>query len=651
MGDSSRGAVGQRRGRARRKLAPTFEPLIVKLDSRDRPRPATTAGLFFSLLVLVAAVVSVYEARELGGRRADWVSFVSPALVGLAAAQIGIWLVALVARLAVGSARLNRGLGWFLTLRRLTRSADSVSTIRIVVAAVVVAGVAGSAWVASDAWRDEMARMRTGGPVAFTVPAGGLQAYVASHRADPQGRWLMAMAASPDPSGAYRGVFVDTPRWDRVVGSFFAGTPVGEVSHQLDALAPSDVVQATRGSSFSVMFTAESVRRTWPSERIARTPEFLDFVPLQFIVSYVDSRGENQDLYVPEDPGKRPAPVRPGVVGYSAPIPGCARACAIEVVQVQGATRDGGRLLVTGMSFGDMRLVPPAGSGGLVPAPPTKFVRAVASERGLALRLAAGYTPAELLHWEGDATPAALVTPGLRLQSSAGEPQAYGLDGQPRPVEVTGEVSALPLLGRVGVLLDLGTALRGARGQIPQTHTVVVARADTPGQVLQALTATGAVGQKVTVEQTLASIRHRGTAEGTLLFALIAIFGLLIAAVSVVSATAVQRRARRREAASLRVVGVDGAAVTRGYRGEAEVLGAAVAVVAGLAVWIGCHALLSVLPLVGRGEFELPFHATPRAGLVVGLAVVAGAFVALVIFSGLRLVGRSSPPILLREDA
>jgi putative exporter of polyketide antibiotics len=178
----------------------------------------------------------------------------------------------------------------------------------------------------------------------------------------------------------------------------------------------------------------------------------------------------------------------------------------------------------------------------------------------------------------------------------------------------------------------------------------VVARADTPVRVLHELTSTGAVGRKLTVGQVLTDIDHTTTAQGAVLYGLIAAFGLLIAAASVVSATVEQRQERRVEAASLRVVGVEAGDVASGYRVEAESLGAAVAVVAGLAVWIGCSALLPVLPLVEPGRFGLLFDATPRGDLVAGLAVVAGTFVTLVIFLGFRLVGRSSPPSLLRAE-
>jgi predicted lysophospholipase L1 biosynthesis ABC-type transport system permease subunit len=242
------------------------------------------------------------------------------------------------------------------------------------------------------------------------------------------------------------------------------------------------------------------------------------------------------------------------------------------------------------------------------------------------------------------------VTSDAKLERSGGKPVVYGLDGGPRPVKVGGEVSALPLLGRKGALLDLGRALQGVGSQIPGSRTVIAARVDTPKAVLAKLTATGAVSRQRLVSDTLARIRRSGTAQGTLLYTLIAGFGLLIAALSVVAAVTEQRSERRREAASLRAVGVTSDTVTAGYRGEAGVLGIAVLIAGGAAVWFGCQALLGVLPLVDPGQFGLPFDAAPRLSLVASLAGAAGLLVSLGVFLGLRLVGRSSPPSMLREE-
>jgi putative ABC transport system permease protein len=638
----------------------TYQPLPDKLSGVARPVPASAVGTFLSLLVLLGAAVSVYQARSHGVRHADWVSFLSPALLGLAAGQIGVWLLALLARAATGVTSLNRSIGWFVTLRRLTRVADTANVVRIVVAAVAVAGVAGSAWVGADSWRDSTARMRAGGAITYVVPNGGLQAYAASHQADPHGRWLMAMSAAPAlSSGSYRDVFVDTPRWGRVVGSFFAGTPLASVSAQV-AHVPAERAATARGNAISVTFTAASVQQNVPSARAVRRIQRhqqsvgYPFVPLAFRISYVDSSGDLQTQFVPRHADIRPSPVRPGVVGYSVPIhvagrsgPPCALACTVSTVEVQGRTSPGA-VRVTGMSFGDLQLLPLLGDGVLHGS--YSAGRAQRTPGGLDLTLRDPYSTHRLPWRSHEGPSSALVTPDVKLERSGGKPIVYGLDGEPRAVDVSGEVPALPLLGRNGVLLDLGGALQRAGSQIPGSRALVAARADTPEAVLATLKATGAVSRQHLVGETLATIRRSGTAQGTLLYTLIAAFGLLIAALSVVAAVAEQRTERRREAAALRVVGVTSDTVTAGYRGEAGVLGVAVLVVGGIAVWVGCRALLGVLPLVDPGQFGLPFEVAPRLGLIAVVAGAAALLVALGVFVGFRLVGRSSPPSLLREE-
>ena len=629
----------------------TYEPLVRKLATHERPRPASTIGLFLILLVAIGAVFSAYHARQLGAGRADWTSFLSPALVGLAAGQVGIWLLVIASRLALGSRRLDASLPSFLALRRLTRQGGGVATIRICTAAVVVAGVAASAWVGAERWRDQTARIETGGPVAYKVPAGALQAFAASHAADPDGHWMMAMTASADPSGgSARDMFVDSPRWRRVVGPFFAGTPVDAVSRGIDALPKGQPVTTVRAKSFTVRFPKASARRALPSPRQVRRNQrrsgVYGYVPLRFALTYVDDNGDLQAVNLPDQDASLPQSVGRGVVGYSTAVPGCSRACAVESVSVQGRTH--GRLKVSAMSFGDQQLLG-GGSGALSPTSSPVTATSVVSNRGLSVRVNDPYDPSPLLEWKADGVVQALTTPGVRLATSGGQRQADGVDGQSRPVQVAGQVPALPLLGRSGLLLDLGTALRGASGQIPDSLTVIVARSDTPTAILNKLAATGATTTKTTVSASLDRIRRGGSADGIRLYALVAGFGVILGGVSVVSSTLRLRHTRRTEAASLRVVGVGVRALRRSYWIEAVGLGATVAVIALAGSWICCRAVLAALPLIDSGRFGLGFDATPPIVLLTGFALGAGIAVAAAVAVTLQPVAAAAQPGQLRN--
>jgi hypothetical protein len=631
----------------------TYQPLHDLIDAHRRPRPAGTAGSFLMLLAVFGAAVSTYQARQLGAGRADWLSFLSPALIGLTAGQLAIWLLAVCCRAVQLSQRLDARLPSFLTVRRLSRRAGAVAAVRLVVAGVVVAGVATMSWVGSRAWSDTTARIETGGPVAYDVPTGALQAYTASRRADPAGRWLMAESASVDPSGgSARDVFADTTRWRRVVGDFFAGTAVDDVTRSVDTVAAGAPVVAVRASTASVRFTALSARRALPSSRqlgrVRRRLQRYDIVPLQLSIDYVDDRGQAETVSLPPRPWRTPVRYGRGVVGYTMPVRHCSRACAVGDVSVQGHTH--GRVRITSLTFGRLDLLHPGGQG-LSPVAGSHAASAVVPRSGgLDLAVTDPYDPHPLLRFEPRQT-AAIATARLRLSTLRGRPQADGIDGVSRPVSVDGRTRALPLLGREGVLLDLGAALRGAGGQLPDTTSLVVARSDTPPDLLRKLEGTGVVGEKRTVTAVLHRIESDDAAVGVRLYLLLAVLGLLVCAVSVLASVTEQRRERRGEAAALRSAGVRAASLARSYREEAAWLGAAVAVAGLVAAWLGCRAVLAVLPLVESGRFDLGFDATPRLDVLAGVAVGAGSFVAVAVFLALRMVAASSPPDRLREEA
>ena len=78
---------------------------------------------------------------------------------------------------------------------------------------------------AAQSWREERAKLQVGAPVSYPVTAGALQALALAQQADPEGRWLLPVAAyTTDSDRGARRVFVDASRWKSVVGDFFADT-------------------------------------------------------------------------------------------------------------------------------------------------------------------------------------------------------------------------------------------------------------------------------------------------------------------------------------------------------------------------------------------------------------------------------------------
>ncbi len=159
------------------------------------------------------------------------------------------------------------------------------------------------------------------------------------------------------------------------------------------------------------------------------------------------------------------------------------------------------------------------------------------------------------------------------------------------------------------------------------------------------------MGKPTTYANVLKRLDQTQRAQGTRLYVLVAIFAGLIALVSIASALAQQTGERRREAASLRSVGVRARAIAGAYRREAVVLATATFVGTAVAAWMACRVLLPALPLVlglgvrapaGRGPASVVHRRCPRSSLacVVGVAT----------FLAFRGVGRASPPRILRED-
>lgn len=202
-------------------------PLVDALAVAPRRRAASWVTVFLEILVVLAGVLAVYEAR-----RGDhgWVPGIAPALVALAVGQVVMWLLAL-------TPRIGHRLGTTLTSRRLRRDPEPGSAVRIVVAAGILLAVTLTGAATAAAWRDDAAHLRAGGPTVIPFKTGGFRAYSAARDADPDGRWLMAAVAINDLNDRDRRVFVDADRWPRVVGDFVSGTSAAGATEAMKRLA------------------------------------------------------------------------------------------------------------------------------------------------------------------------------------------------------------------------------------------------------------------------------------------------------------------------------------------------------------------------------------------------------------------------------
>lgn len=611
------------------------EPLVEQLDPGHRPRPSATVILFGQTVVIVAAVIAAFQATQHPGMRGGWAGIVNPALLspillGLAAGQLAAWGLRSSAALAARRSRGPERLGAFLAVRRLARRSDTVVGTRLMIAAAVVTAVTASATNAVAVWQDESTRLSLGGPRQYPVDSGALAAYQASHLADPAGRWLMAMVSAPDASEPYRRVFADTDRWQRVVGDFLEGTGAGSVSDQTARLQVGRPIDVAAGEQASVVFTNRSL---------------LGVSQVMVTLNYATSAGSIQPVsFRPERPSSGA-----GVTTVTTRLEGCDDGCSVVGLSVEGR-RPRGRA-----RFVDITTIDFAGQSLLsrarwITLPSESTVGS--GQRADRLKVGLNYfgDPTDFHPAGATQRLAALTTPGLSLDSSRKGAIAYAVDGSEHLVEEVGHVTALPMIGRTGALLDLPRAMAGGGSTLAAGRAVIVARGDTPVTVLKALGSSGAVGEPRTFTSSLERAQRRPEVQGVRLYTLMSLFAALIAFVGLAAALSGQRLERQREAASLRVTGVRARHIRAAHRREALWLAVWAGVAVGATGWLAARLTLEGLALVPQTAYSPVLEGDPRWSTVAAVAVGAGLLVGLVTWGVNHRIARSSPPSLLREE-
>ena len=317
------------------------EPLAEQVSVAERPRPASTAALFFSVLLLVAAVVVAYRSSVVDAQDPGWVVLAGPALVGLALGQVTVWVVRLLALAGVRWTGRS-ALPAFLATRRLARTAEAASPIRLVVAATVVAGISLTGAQQVGQWSEDTARMRAGAPYRISLADSDVdEALSLTRELDPDGRWLMAAALVPDEGSVpARRAFLDMARYDAVVGDFFADTPAAGVAGRVADLVPADAERAATGDT-----VAASVRGV--SRRLRG-----DLRP-RIEVDYSSSREDDASITVDLDIPPSGDPDR-----AERRLPGCAGGCVVSAIVLRRSPGDV-RLpyVLTGLEFGGTDLL------------------------------------------------------------------------------------------------------------------------------------------------------------------------------------------------------------------------------------------------------------------------------------------------------
>ena len=601
------------------------EPLVRQVSIASRPRRGTVMAVFGSVLVLMAAVVASYRS-SVSGDDPDWVVLAGPALVGLAVGQLASWLLRAVARAAV-PATAARGMGGFLAARRLARVADAASPVRLLVAAAVVAALAATGATQVTEWTDDTAKLRAGAPLQVPLELDASGALRLSRDADPDGKYLMAAVLVPG-TGAIpnRRAFLDTARFEAVLGDFYDGTPAAGVTDRVDEIAGGATGLAT-GDSVTATVRGVTPRRQGTLRPLIR-------------VGYATATGQALRVDLAFELALDGAPDT-----REAPLPGCAEGCAVTSLRFK-RTRGDARLpwLLTELDVGGADalaldwLVRDRGFGS--------FASPVPVDEGL-LAVATGFALDTVPQNTGDTVPVLATETAVWTD---GPPELDSPGGDERPASVLARLPGLPLVEADGVLADLPRAAAGAPPTVPAAEVMVLARADTPAPMLDALDE-AASGPPRTVADFRDETTQVARSAQASVYTLMAVCCLLVALLVLATAVGRQRMSWLRDVAALRAVGVEPGRLRRA--GVWEVVALTVATVAGTAAGavLAVRLLLPHLALVQVPEHAVPLRTSLALAPVVVAALAAAIVVLVVAGRGRTLADRSSRPALLREEA
>lgn len=598
------------------------EPLPAQLGERRRSLGDGQAKRFVGILVVVAAVVAVLR-RDSDGP--GWLPYAGPTLVGLAAGVVALGALRAAARWLAG----RPGLGSVLIGRRLA-APGATAGLPVLVAAGTLLGLAANTLLAVQAWEEDTRLVTAGAPLVVRYAGDPDDVLAATREADPAGRWLLpAVRVFADDRPVARRVYLDTARYDTVVGDRLDDTPAADGSAAIAALheaaTTAEPEPLTTGKFLTATMSTDSERGEFALISVstdgvqggAQQELFLYLPRLQSTTTFVPLTRCDFGCRVV---GLEVAVGRPcGASTYARPR------CRRPLVRISRLNIGGIDLLDRELTVSEPDDRPP---GELVAAEDHLELRpSVAGSSLLAIdrsRWSAPLLATTNVTWEG-------------------EPEAPTTSGLPRPGRVLATVPALPLVGAGGTVLDLPTSTLEGGSFGASAEAWVLARRDTPGDVL------ARVGTPVTpTDLSAATIEDSGSDLARDLLA-IALGGLALGILGIVLPAPRLRRERTRELAALRVVGIDTGVLRRTARAQSALVATAAAVATALGTAAAVAAFAEVVPILRPQPAQLPLDTGmhPLPMVLAGVAVLAVALVAGRWTSGSR--GAASRPATLSE--
>ena len=526
--------------------------LAEQLTGVRRPSSSSRAALVAQvLLVATAAIVLVSKLSIRTPGDPDVTDLVLPVLLAMVA---GVAATRATAALAAWWTKRRQGgsLAGYVAARAISRRREGTLVILPVTAAIAIcvfgAGVYGSA----AQWRASVAATAAPADVVWTSPLPMNQTVELTHRLDPDGRSLMAVSRLSTLGPTF--TVADVSRLSRVASwpdQWTPGVSTDEIAERLSLTAQAPEVT---GTEVAVQLTHDLTAATStfdgrdePSAELylrLRLDVPGDRVHFAFLGPFANGTS-TATIRAPycRQGCELQAMSLGGPAGLPTPLAGEVRIDRISVdgVEQPEALADAGWGIAPDASapdvVGDLR-VETDGDG------PTLVIPVDSDGAAVIVQLAAGNLPRALP-----------VVRGVAARTEADQGAFSSTSAIDFPVDPVATAQSVPFLGPAGLLVDYAM-LTTNRTVYEQKATVyVLARDDTPAAVSQGLRDRGLSVTTTRVEVQRA-LDQGAYALALRLYAVVAALVLLMALAGLLVSTAVQLPARRRDAASLRVVGV-----------------------------------------------------------------------------------------------
>ena len=616
------------------------EPLSSQIAGVRRPTRASRSLVIVRLVMVAAAVAALVVAASRSHPQApDATDLSLPILLAVAVGLLCGLLVLVVADVWVRWSAKRRSLSSYVASRTVRRRREGTLVILPVTAALTVAVFTVGVSLAASTWRASAAATQVGAPLSFPTNLPLSRAVGLTHQLDPGGRWLMAAGVNtpnPDEAGVtvLPRVVVDTSRLARVASwpsQWTPGHSAAQIARELGPQRPSVVL---KGSQVTIAV----------DNRVQG-----DFGRLGLSLGILDDQGAAREVSVgPYPPGRSTATAR---------LPSCQQGCLLETISFGGpdALVEAMHGTATIESFTvDGQPVP-----GALDAPWRPAASKVGTPMGVRRQptLADGHLDvvfdARSSNFYSGISPTDVpaVVPVLFGRTATPQTQLQtGSSGLFR-VRSAGTAESVPFRGPSGMLMDFTMFDRNTVQSNSSNQVYVWARADTPGSVLRELAARGLV-RPDTEAAARTLLDQDAFALALRLYIVVTVLVILLAFAGLAANLAVQLPARRRDAASLRVVGVRRRSIMIGVVAEfLLVLGAAA--LAGIAAGALAQAVVVRTVTLGFVDSQLTPRVLPSfhvsTGFELGIAVLLVLLVLATLFAALTVRGARTSS--LRENA